>query len=231
MSCPAWEINRSWGHTLVAERAHPGAGPARVLVAIVVYPFIESWVTGDKREHHILDRPRNAPTRTGLGVAGVIFYCVMWAAGWQRPLRHALPPVDQRHHLVRPRLFFVGPVLAFIVTKRICLGLQRSDRDKVLHGRESGIIEMSPEGAFTERHEQLDEYKRYRLVAFDSHDVIPAQPNAAGHVSGAEKRRGAISRFFFEDRVAPVTPAELAEAHAHHGPAAVEGGEKASIGS
>jgi ubiquinol-cytochrome c reductase cytochrome b subunit len=24
-------------------------------------PFIEAWVTGDKREHHLLDRPRNRP--------------------------------------------------------------------------------------------------------------------------------------------------------------------------
>ena len=36
---------------------------------ISLYPFLEEWVTGDKREHHLLDRPRNNPTRTGIGMA------------------------------------------------------------------------------------------------------------------------------------------------------------------
>jgi len=47
------------------------------LAAVAIYPFIENWVTGDKREHHVLDRPRNAPTRTAIGAAGVTFYAVL----------------------------------------------------------------------------------------------------------------------------------------------------------
>jgi len=31
--------------------------------------------------HHINDRPRNAPARTGIGVAVVVFYGVLWAEG------------------------------------------------------------------------------------------------------------------------------------------------------
>ncbi|MEL0317352.1 MAG: cytochrome bc complex cytochrome b subunit, partial [Aquiluna sp.] len=49
------------------------------LVLVGAYPFIEAWVTGDRREHHVLDRPRNAPTRTAIGAAGVTFYAVLWA--------------------------------------------------------------------------------------------------------------------------------------------------------
>ena len=41
--------------------------PGIVTTVALIYPFLEAWVTGDKREHHLLDRPRNAPTRTGLG--------------------------------------------------------------------------------------------------------------------------------------------------------------------
>jgi ubiquinol-cytochrome c reductase cytochrome b subunit len=40
-----------------------------IYTAAGVYPFVEAWVTGDKREHHLLDRPRNAPTRTAIGMA------------------------------------------------------------------------------------------------------------------------------------------------------------------
>ena len=31
---------------------------------LMMLPFIEAWITGDKRDHHLLQRPRNAPTRT-----------------------------------------------------------------------------------------------------------------------------------------------------------------------
>ena len=54
--------------------------PGVFITAMVAYPFIEAWVTGDKSEHHLLDRPRNAPTRTGLGVMAIVAYCIMWAA-------------------------------------------------------------------------------------------------------------------------------------------------------
>ena len=40
-------------------------------MTVLIYPFIEAWVKGDHREHHIADRPRNAPTRTAIGVAGL----------------------------------------------------------------------------------------------------------------------------------------------------------------
>ena len=50
------------------------------IVLVAIYPFIEAWITGDKREHHIAERPRNAPTRTAIGAAGVTFYAVLWAA-------------------------------------------------------------------------------------------------------------------------------------------------------
>ncbi|MET1018974.1 MAG: ubiquinol-cytochrome c reductase cytochrome b subunit, partial [Microterricola sp.] len=50
------------------------------IVLVLIYPFIEAWITGDKREHHIAQRPRNAATRTAIGAAGVTFYAVLWAA-------------------------------------------------------------------------------------------------------------------------------------------------------
>ena len=43
--------------------------------------------------------------------------------------------------------FFVAPPVTFWVTKRICLSLQRRDRDLVLHGRETGRIIRPPRAA------------------------------------------------------------------------------------
>jgi ubiquinol-cytochrome c reductase cytochrome b subunit len=60
--------------------------------------------------------------------------------------------------------FFVMPVIAFVITKRVCMGLQRRDRDKVLHGRESGLIKMLPHGEYVEVHEPLTPAERFRLT-------------------------------------------------------------------
>jgi ubiquinol-cytochrome c reductase cytochrome b subunit len=83
-----------------------------------------------------------------------------------------------------------------------------------------------PHGEFIEVHAPLDEYKRYKLVGFESPAPLPAVPNDHGVVTREEKRRAALSRWFFEDRVAPASPAELEAAHGHHAhPEAVEASE------
>ncbi|MET1033658.1 MAG: cytochrome b, partial [Arthrobacter sp.] len=171
-----WVIPFPWGdNTLVLNVLLPALVPAMILFSVMFgWPWIERWVTKDNREHHLLDRPRNAPTRTGVGVAGVIWYCVMWAAASSDLIAtHFHVSLNDVTYWLRV-LFFVGPIVGFIVARRIALALQRKDRDIVLHGREAGIIEMSPEGGFSERHEQLDEFKLYKLVAFESHEVLPA---------------------------------------------------------
>ena len=35
--------------------------PPMMLVVLILLPFLEGWITGDKRDHHLLQRPRNAP--------------------------------------------------------------------------------------------------------------------------------------------------------------------------
>ncbi|APF40106.1 cytochrome b [Neomicrococcus aestuarii] len=218
-----WVIPLPWGANNLVLNVLAPMLPAAILIGVMIgWPWIERWITKDNREHHIAERPRNAPFRTAVGVAGFIWYCVMWAAASSDLIAtHFHVALNDVTYWLRA-LFFLGPILGFIVTRRICLSLQRKDREIVLHGREAGIIEMSPVGGYSERHEYLDEYKRYKLVAWESPDVIPALPNEQGKVTFWEKQRGKLSRLFFEDRVAPVTPRELEEAmaHGHH---AVEG--------
>lgn len=48
--------------------------------------------------------------------------------------------------------FFVAPVMAFVVTRRICLGLQRRDQQVLEEGVESGLIMLRPDGSYAERH-------------------------------------------------------------------------------
>lgn len=186
------------------------------VVGMFIWPWLERWVTKDNRVHNILDRPRNAPTRTGLGVAAMVYYGVlMIAATGDLIATHFHVAVNDVIYLLR-FLFFFGPIIAFIITRRICLSLQRKDREIVLHGRETGRVQQLAHGEFIEVHEPLDEYRRYTLVAYEDAQVRPAQENAKGKITGPEKVRGRLSRFFYEDRVAPVTPAELEAAHHEH---------------
>ena len=212
-----WHIPMPWGWNALPMGVLIPLIPAGVLiVGMVLWPWLERGITGDNREHHILDRPRNAPGRTATGVAAVIFYCVMWAAASSDLMAvYFMLSLNDVAYVLRFLLIF-GPIIGFIVTKRICLALQRKDREIALHGRETGVIEWTPEGAILERHEMVDQYRLYELVAFESPEATPAQPNRKGKVSLLEKLRASVSRRFFEDRVAPVTAEELAEARVEH---------------
>jgi ubiquinol-cytochrome c reductase cytochrome b subunit len=183
------------------------------LVVAALYPFIEAWVTGDKREHHVLDRPRNAPTRTAIGAAGVVFYAVLWA-GASTDLIATNFKTSLNQVLVTLQIsLIVLPIAAYFITKRLALSLQRKDREIVLHGRESGRIVRLPHGEYVEVHEEIDEYTRYKLVDFVDYKPILARPNAKGKITIRGRIRASMSSWFFEDRVSPVTPAELEAAH------------------
>jgi ubiquinol-cytochrome c reductase cytochrome b subunit len=185
------------------------------LAVVFAYPFFEAWVTGDKREHHVLDRPRNAPTRTAIGAAGVTFYAVLWA-GASTDLIATQFKVSLNHVLTTIQiLLIVGPILAFIITKRTCLSLQRNDREIVLHGRESGRIIRMPNGEYIEVHEPMDDFEVYKLVDFKAYQPMLARPNDKGVITVTSRIRAAASKFFFEDRIEPVTASELKAANDH----------------
>ena len=184
------------------------------IVLVAIYPFIEAFITGDKREHHIADRPRNAPTRTAIGAAGVTFYAVMWAAASSDLIAtHFKLSIEGVTHTLQV-LLIVGPIIAYFLAKRICLALQKKDREIALHGFESGRIVRLPGGEYIEVHEQLSDYERWRLVSYDDYAPLMVRPNAKGRITLATRLRAALSRWFFEDRIAPVTRTEI-EASKH----------------
>jgi ubiquinol-cytochrome c reductase cytochrome b subunit len=185
------------------------------LAAVAIYPFVENWVTGDKREHHVLDRPRNAPVRTAIGAAGVTFYAVLWA-GASTDLIATNFKMNLNQVLVSMQIsLIILPIVAFLVTKRVCLALQRKDKEIAIHGRESGRIVRLPHGEYIEVHEPLDPHDLYKLVDFKDYKPTLARPNAQGKITVAARLRSSLSKFYFEDRIAPATQTEIDEA-AHH---------------
>ncbi|MGB3762764.1 MAG: ubiquinol-cytochrome c reductase cytochrome b subunit [Ornithinimicrobium sp.] len=187
-----------------------------------VYPFVESWVTGDKREHHLLDRPRNAPVRTAVGAAAISIYLVLAMGSVNDILAIKLGLSINDLTMLFRAMFFIAPFITFFVVKRLCLSLQRADREMVLHGTESGRIVRTPEGEFYEVHEPLDPYTRWTLVQHDPQYPLSLEQGDKVDERGVRKPqpvghglRRALSDFYFRDQVQPVTPAELAAAHSH----------------
>ena len=197
--------------------------PGILFTALAVYPFLEAYASGDKREHHVLDRPRNVPTRTGVGVAIVTAFVILAAAGSNDLIAtHFNLSINSITWVFRV-LIFLGPVIGFMITKRLCLALQRRDRELVLHGHETGRVVRFASGEYIEVHQPLTDQERWILVGHEATRPIEIGPaeNARGVANPNHKknvRRRKVSEFFFADRVEPVTPAELAAAHdAHHG--------------
>ncbi|WP_311198057.1 ubiquinol-cytochrome c reductase cytochrome b subunit [Ornithinimicrobium sp. INDO-MA30-4] len=191
-----------------------------VWAIIIAYPFVENWVTGDKREHHILDRPRNAPVRTAIGASAISIYLVLALACVNDIIAIKFGLSINDLTILFRALFFIAPIVTFPIVKRLCISLQRADRDLVLHGTESGRIVRTPEGEFFEVHEPLNEYDRYTLVQHDRQeplsalDGVPVDENGVRKpMSFGYKTRRALSDFYFKDQIQPVTPAELAAAH------------------
>jgi ubiquinol-cytochrome c reductase cytochrome b subunit len=216
---PNWEWHigsTTWSWNV----AIPGLGLMGLFFGLMaIYPFVEAWVTGDKREHHVLDRPRNAPTRTAFGVAAITGYSLLMIGGGNDLVATIFDVSLNAVTQVLRVAVFVGPVIAFLVTKRICIGLQRSDRDRMLHGAESGIIDRAPSGKYAERHRPISEGEAFKLTA---HEDVPARLPATDTDGFSvkeikrEQRRRQATRFYFIDTLRRPTRAEIEEAAHHH---------------
>jgi ubiquinol-cytochrome c reductase cytochrome b subunit len=192
---PAWEIN-FLGHTLSLGVLIPFAVPLTLILGgAAFWPFFEQWATGDKSWHNINDRPRNAPVRTGIGMATVVFYGILWAEGANDVLSDFLQIPLYTITWISRVLIFVGPVLAFVITRRICLGLQRKDKETLLHGYETGIIRQLPNGEFIEVHKPVNEEGRAVLEAKKVPALMPAPSSEDANGVPASTSPGVLGKF------------------------------------
>ena len=204
---PAWEWN-FLGHTISFSVLIPAAIPfGLILTGAAFWPFFEQWATGDRSWHNINDRLRNAPIRTATGMAAVVFYGILWAEGANDVIADFLSIPLYTVTWIARVLVFVGPAVAFYVTRRICLGLQRQDTELLEHGLETGIIRQMPNGEFVEIHRPVNEDERAILEAKKVPALMPAAGSddengvPAPQVSGAMGRARAIANRAFAETV------------------------------
>ena len=197
---PGWEfvwLGRTWTLAILV----PLAVVTAFLLFVLLYPYLEGWITGDHEEHHLLDRPRNAPTRTAIGVAGIVFYGVLWGAA-------SADLISVQFHVGLEAVvgflqaaIVIAPTIAFVLTRRICFALQKKDRELLLHGYETGRLVRLPGGEFIEVQKPLDAYEQWRLIDVEDGAPLILRPGPDGKVTWRQRLRFHLARFFFEDRI------------------------------
>ncbi|HEY7597019.1 MAG TPA: cytochrome b N-terminal domain-containing protein [Actinophytocola sp.] len=151
---PAWEIHL--GDYVIP----PSFWPSMVFLplsflALALYPRLEQRFTRDDAPHNLLQRPRDVPQRTALGVAVLAFYgCLQLAA--------AIDVLAFRFDLSADTMLWTArvavvvlPPLAFAATYRLCLGLRLHDRQILEHGIPTGVIKRLPHGEFVDVRQPL----------------------------------------------------------------------------
>jgi ubiquinol-cytochrome c reductase cytochrome b subunit len=122
--------------------------PGLLFTVLALWPFIEARVTHDHATHQLLDRPRDRPVRTGLGVAGLlVFVMLTLAAGNDVAAIIFDVPVELMTDVMRVALFAV-PVIGGLLAWRICIELARSERS--LLSPPSVRLERNRDGGFDE---------------------------------------------------------------------------------
>ncbi len=120
---PPWDAHIV-GHT-VSEVFWPGVVlPGVTFVLLYAWPFLEARATGDYAEHHLLDRPRDRPVRTAIGVGVLTFYGVLLLAGGQDVIADKLNLPVTGVTTTFQILVFVLPVVTAAISWKLCRDLQ-----------------------------------------------------------------------------------------------------------
>ena len=150
---PAWEFY-PFGHT-IPQGVWVAVGMGLIFTLLIAYPFLEKKLAKDDAHHNLLQRPRDAPTRTAIGAAAIAFYILLTFACMN-------DIIALKFHVSLNATTWIGrigmvvlPAIVYFIAYRMAVGLQRSDREVLEHGVETGIIKRLPHGAYVELHQPL----------------------------------------------------------------------------
>jgi ubiquinol-cytochrome c reductase cytochrome b subunit len=150
---PAWELYI--GNYMIPAVFAVALIMGLVFAIMIAYPWIEKRFTKDDAHHNLLQRPRDVPVRTGVGAMAIAFYVVLTLSCVNDIIAYKFDiSLNAMTWAGRIGMLIVPPI-AYFVAYRFCIGLQRSDRQVLEHGIETGVIKRLPTGAFVEIHQPL----------------------------------------------------------------------------
>jgi ubiquinol-cytochrome c reductase cytochrome b subunit len=149
---PPWEI-RVAGFE-IPNPFFPGVLlPGLTFALVYAWPWIEQRVTKDYAEHHLLDSPRDRPVRSGLGVAVLTFYVLLFIAGGDDVIAaHFNLSVNDVVYVFRG-LVLVLPVVTYYVTYRLCK--EPAARERV-RADALAVLVRTREGGYVEAGEDVE---------------------------------------------------------------------------
>jgi ubiquinol-cytochrome c reductase cytochrome b subunit len=144
---PAWEI-RAFGFEIPNAFFPSVLLPGLTFGLLYLWPFLEQRFTKDREPHNVLDRPRDRPLRTALGVAALTFYFLLFLAGgtdvWAVFLHASVNALVVSFRVA----VFIIPVLVGLLTYYLCKELSASRGGK---RKKPAIFERSPDGGYESR--------------------------------------------------------------------------------
>ena len=131
---PGWEL-RAFGYEVPAP-FFPAVLLAGLTFALLyAWPFLEARFSKDRAEHHLLDRPRDRPLRSALGVATLAFYTVLILSGASDVISTTFGLSVNAVLWALRVASIVAPVLSAVVAYRLCQEL--AARDALARPRDS----------------------------------------------------------------------------------------------
>ena len=174
---PNWET-RAVGPHHQLEHLHPRCGDARASSSRCSGLPVPRGL-GHRRHaaSTTCSTARATPPRARrIGAMAITFYGILVINGANDIIAQAFNlSINQITWFTRIGVFVVPP-LAFLATRRFCLGLQRRDRELLLHGRESGQILRLPHGEFIEIHTPISDEEKAVILAKDDVRALEAPP-------------------------------------------------------
>ncbi|MEO3759079.1 cytochrome bc complex cytochrome b subunit [Mycobacterium sp. B14F4] len=177
---PPWEIYL--GNYTIPSPVWVALVMGLIFILLPAWPYLEKKFTGDDAHHNLLQRPRDAPVRTAIGAMAIAFYMVLTLSAMN-------DIIALKFNISLNATTWIGrigmvalPAIVYYIAYRWAIGLQRSDREVLEHGIETGIIKRLPHGAYIELHQPLgpvDEHGHPIPLAYQG-AALPKRMNKLG---------------------------------------------------
>lgn len=150
---PAWELYL--GNYTIPAIFWVVAVIGVIFALLFAYPWIEKALTGDNAPHNLAQRPRDVPVRTAVGAMALAFYIILTVSCMNDIIALKFD-ISLNATVWAGRIgLIIVPPLVYFIAYRWAISLQRSDREVLEHGIETGIIRREPVGEYIEIHQPL----------------------------------------------------------------------------